>query len=112
MRITSVDVGQGDAIWIQEADGWNGRRGANLIIDGGPDTGPRNRLIKFLQDSSYGLKGSDVIDCMVATHPHPDHYAGPTDVLDQYQVVQIVDAGFPKDHTTASGRVSRFESFR
>ena len=68
-----------------------GSAGANMIIDGGPDRGNRNRLIKYLQAKTYGLAPGAIIDCIVATHPHDDHYPGLLDVLAQYQVAQIVD---------------------
>lgn len=41
-----VGVGQGDTIWIQGSEQEDDGPGANLIIDGGPSRGERNRLIK------------------------------------------------------------------
>jgi len=112
LRINFVDVGQGDAIWIKGPDGDDGSPGANLIIDGGPDRGAKNRLLAYLRAQSYGLQPQSIIDCLVATHPHDDHYPGLIDVLDQYQVRTIVDSGFPKELKTAAGNVSRFGEFR
>jgi competence protein ComEC len=112
LRVSFIDVGQGDAIWIKGPDGVDGTPGGNLIIDGGPDRGNRNRLIKYLQANAYGLTAGAVIDCIVATHPHDDHYPGLLDVLAQYQVAKIVDSGYPKDRTTPSGATSQFELFR
>jgi competence protein ComEC len=112
LRVSFVDVGQGDAIWIKGPDGADGSAGANMIIDGGPDRGNRNRLLKYLQTKTYGLAPGAVIDCIVATHPHDDHYPGLLDVLGQYQVAQIIDAGFPKERTTPTGKPSQFELFR
>lgn len=112
LRINFVDVGQGDAIWIKGPDGDDGSPGANLIIDGGPDRGDKNRLLKYLQAQAYGLQPQSVIDCVVATHPHDDHYPGLIDILEQYQVRTIVDSGFPKELKTPSGNVSDFGKFR
>ena len=112
LRISFIDVGQGDAIWIKGPDGEDGTPGGNLIIDGGPDRGKNNRVIKYLQAQSYGLQPGAAIDCIVATHPHDDHYPGRMDVLDTYAVRQIIDSGFPKERTTPSGEMSRFERFR
>jgi len=112
LRISFIDVGQGDAIWIQGPDRDDGAAGANIIIDGGPDRGARNRLLKYLKAQSYGLAAGTAIDCVVATHPHDDHYPGLIDVLGQYEVRQIVDSGYPKERTTKSGEPSRFEVFR
>jgi beta-lactamase superfamily II metal-dependent hydrolase len=112
LRVSFIDVGQGDAIWIQGPDAEDGSPGGNLIIDGGPDRGSSNRVLKYLQAQSYGLQPGEVIDCIVATHPHDDHYPGLMDVLETYEVRQIIDSGFPKERTTPGGGLSRFERFR
>lgn len=112
LRVNFVDVGQGDAIWIRGPDGDNGSPGAHLIIDGGPDRQPNNRLLTYLQTQRYGLPPKGVIDCIVTTHPHDDHVPGLIDVLDEYQVRTIIDSGFPKPLTTAAGNVSAFGRFR
>ena len=95
LRVTFVDVGQGDAIWIQGPDGADGP--SNVIIDGGPDAGKGNRLIQYLKTARYGLPSGATIDCAFATHPHDDHFPGLTDLLREYDVETVVDAGFPKD---------------
>jgi competence protein ComEC len=97
LRINFVDVGQGDAVWIQGPRTDTGEPGGNVIIDGGPDRSPRNRLIAYLQKPTYGLQPDSIIDCIVATHPHDDHYPGLVDVLATYQVRLVVDSGFPKE---------------
>lgn len=112
LRISFVDVGQGDAIWIR-GPGTATSPGAHLIIDGGPDRGDKNRLLKYLREERYGgLKPQSVIDCVVATHPHDDHYPGLLDILDEYQVRTIVDPGFPKPLKTQAGNLSDFGAFR
>ena len=58
-----LDVGQGDAIYVE-----NG--GSRAIIDGGPDAARFGRLL-----DSLGLNGQ-TIDVVVLTHPHYDHHAG------------------------------------
>lgn len=97
LRINFIDVGQGDAIWIQGPRTDAGEPGSNVIIDGGPDRRARNRLIEYLRKPTYGLKPDSVIDCVVATHPHDDHYPGLLDVLAAYEVRLVVDSGFPKE---------------
>jgi len=111
LRVSFIDVGQGDAIWIKGPER-DGAPAANIIIDGGPDRGNRNRVIKYLQAARYGLQPGAAIDCIVSTHPHDDHYPGLLDVLAQYDVAQIVDSGYPKERTTPSGQTSQFELFR
>jgi beta-lactamase superfamily II metal-dependent hydrolase len=109
LRVSFVDVGQGDAIWISGPAATDGTN-TNLIIDGGPGRGAKNRLTKYLQ--TYGLKPGSTIDCIIATHPHNDHYPGLTDVLLDYEVRTIIDSGFPKEKKTEKGNVSEFEKFR
>ena len=58
-----LDVGQGDAILIQ-----NG--GSVVLVDGGPS--PR-LLGRYLDE--YGLNG-DTIDAVILSHAHGDHYMG------------------------------------
>jgi competence protein ComEC len=112
LRITFIDVGQGDAIWIHGPDMADGEPGGDLIIDGGPDQGDNNRLLKYLRNNTYGLGPSNPIDCIVASHPHVDHYPGLMDVLSAYEVRQIFDTGYPKALADGSGRPSVFARFR
>jgi beta-lactamase superfamily II metal-dependent hydrolase len=73
-KISFLDVGQGDAIFVQAPSG------AQLLIDGGKDQLVLSRLGKvmpFLDRS---------IDAVVATHPDADHVAGLADVLSTYSV--------------------------
>jgi competence protein ComEC len=58
-----LDIGQGDAILIQ-----NG--GSNVLVDGGPNP---QALGRFLD--SLGLNGG-TIDAVILTHQHLDHYQG------------------------------------
>jgi competence protein ComEC len=125
LRVSFVDVGQGDAIWIQGPQQDDGKPGGTMVIDGGPDRKDKNRLTKYLRNPKYGnLPAGAAIDCMIATHPHDDHYPGLMDVLEQYQVRQIIDAGYPKDgpgfaafrtaamKERADGKKSRFVELR
>jgi competence protein ComEC len=58
-----LDVGQGDAVYVE-----NG--GSRVLVDGGPDAGRFGRLL-----DSLGLNGG-TIDVVVLTHAHYDHHAG------------------------------------
>ncbi|MEP6733789.1 MAG: MBL fold metallo-hydrolase [bacterium] len=58
-----LDVGQGDAILIQ-----NG--GSNVLVDGGPNASALGQHLDAL-----GLNGA-TIDAVILTHAHADHYQG------------------------------------
>lgn len=90
LRVHFLDVGQGDAVWI-EAPG-----DVDVLIDGGPsDAGPR-----VLQ----ALRGGGVqqLDWIVGTHPHEDHIGGLIDVLREMPVERALDPGY--NHGTATQR--------
>jgi beta-lactamase superfamily II metal-dependent hydrolase len=95
LNVHFVDVGQGDAIWIQGPVTGTASPRLNIIIDGGPDRGENNRLITYLE--KFGLARGSVIDCVIATHPHEDHYPGLLDVFERYDVRMVIDSGFPKE---------------
>jgi len=95
LRVHFIDVGQGDATWIQGPAPDGADEGINILIDGGPDTGKANRLITYLE--KYKLKKGSIIDFVILTHPHDDHYPALLDVLANYEVKTIIDSGFPKE---------------
>jgi competence protein ComEC len=78
LRVSFLDVGQGDAILIQKGS-------TQVLIDGGPSpqsvTLDLSRLMPFWDRS---------IDLAVLTHPHQDHLAGLLEVLRRYNVGQVV----------------------
>jgi competence protein ComEC len=82
LRVTILDVGQGDSILVQTP------RGQRILIDGGP-SGP-----VLLRDLSRELPGGDRrIDLLVLTHPQEDHVAGLVEVMDQYRVRTVAVSG-------------------
>ncbi len=73
-RIVVLDVGQGDAILIQD--------GASAILI---DTGPDDAVLEALaQESVFHL------DAVVITHMHNDHYGGLDDLIDYIEVDQVI----------------------
>ena len=78
LRITTLDVGQGDAILVEVS----GRR---MLIDGGPDP---SRLSAELDQIIPAWDRR--IDLLVASHPHEDHLAGLPKLLDRYRITSVI----------------------
>lgn len=78
LKIWFFDVGQGDAQFLDFADG------NQILIDGGPDG-------KILQGLGKAMPFYDRdIDLMILTHPHKDHIFGLIEVLKRYKVGKII----------------------
>jgi len=77
LSVTFVDVGQGDAIYIEFPNG------KNALIDGG-NSG-------VLIDNFLKAKKVTKIDFVALTHPHSDHYRGLKKVFTNYQVNNYYD---------------------
>jgi competence protein ComEC len=97
LEIHVVDVGQGDGIWIHTFDDnvpGNGRyEGKNIVIDGGPNAGDaKNELLRYLQAQAHE---DAVIDALIITHPHNDHYPGAGGILRHFDVREFYDSGYP-----------------
>lgn len=78
LKVTFLDVGQGDAIFIETPDGMQ------ILIDGGPDSSVLRELAKQMP------VGDRDLDMILATHPDKDHIGGLVDVLERYDVENIV----------------------
>lgn len=74
VRVHVLDVGQGDSIFIQAANG------KQLLIDGGKDSKVLAELAKVMP------RGDRSIDVVIATHPDADHIGGLPLVLERYRV--------------------------
>lgn len=84
LRITMIDVGQGDAVLLESPEG------QTVLYDGGPARG--NVL-----DQLRGLE-VESIDLVIASHPHEDHIGGLRFVIEAYEPELVIDSGMP--HTT------------
>ena len=82
VRVTVLDVGQGDAILVE------GGRGGRLLVDGGPDP---DRLLLALDARLPPWDRR--IDLLVLSHPHEDHVAGLALLLDRYRVGRMFEPG-------------------
>ncbi len=78
-----IDVGQGDAIFIETPV-------KNLLVDGGyRNSGVVEYLVAL--DIEY-------IDLVIGTHPHADHIQGLIGVFHEFEVGEVIDPGVT--HTT------------
>ena len=78
LKVSFLDIGQGDAILIQTPSGHT------MLIDGGPTN-------KILEKLSQHMNYFDTdIDVIVATHPDADHVTGLILVLEKYNVHTIL----------------------
>ncbi len=86
LKITVLDVGQGDAIFIACP---NGR---TLLVDGGArtpfyDAGDRV-ILPFMR-----AKGYRRVDTIIVTHPDLDHYGGLRAVVESVEVGEVLSSG-------------------
>lgn len=92
LRVSFLNIGQGDSILIQ------GPTGITMLIDGGPDRSVLRELSKQLWPWDRH------IDVVVETHPDKDHISGLGDVLERYAVSNFLESGIP-DATSVSKHV-------
>lgn len=90
LRIHVIDVGQGDAIWIQTPTG------QNVLVDAGEggafgktSAGP---IVKDYLEFNGLPKGSK-FDAVFLTHPHSDHFGGMATVFGSggYEIKNYID---------------------
>lgn len=85
-KVHFIDVGQGDAIYLELPDN------VDILIDAG-DTGYGSTVVNYLRSRNV-----DDIEILIATHPHADHIGGLPAVFDAYDVEAVIDSGV--SHTT------------
>jgi competence protein ComEC len=82
LHVTFLNVGQGDAILIQTPDH------QNILVDGGPS--PQIINLELGRKLPFWDR---TVDLMVATQPHADHITGLVEVLQRYEVKQVLEPG-------------------
>jgi competence protein ComEC len=81
LTVAFLNVGQGDAIFIEAPNG------TQILIDGGPNKSILRQLSKMMPFYDRS------IDVVLATHPDRDHIGGLPDILQRYKVDFILDSG-------------------
>jgi competence protein ComEC len=78
LRVSFLDVGEGDAVLIQKGS-------HQVLIDGGPS--PQAITLELSEQMPFWDR---TIDLVVLTHPHQDHLGGLLEVLRRYRVKQVL----------------------
>ncbi len=90
LTVTFLDVGHGDAIFIQFP-----RKGA-MLIDGGPASDENDAgkavILPFLRN-----RGINKVDAVLLTHPDNDHVGGLPSVIKNVEVDYAFDNGMPEE---------------
>ncbi|WP_425801127.1 ComEC/Rec2 family competence protein [Desulfitobacterium sp. Sab5] len=85
LRVSYIDVGQGDSSLIQLPNG------KTILIDAG-ENDQGNKVVSYLK--SQGIKRLDVT---IWTHPHSDHIGGADVITNAFDIGQVV---MPKETST------------
>lgn len=104
LTIHFIDVGQGDAIWIQtHDDGIDGNgifEGHSIIIDGGPySADSANPLLTYIENQGYH---GAVVEALFVTHPHNDHFNGAETISRHFTIKNYYDPGYPNNLSSYS----------
>lgn len=87
LRVSALDVGQGDSILIDLPDG------KAMLIDGGGFVGsPVDPGKRVVLPALRGRRRSRV-DVVAISHPHPDHFTGIEAVVDDLEIGELWDTG-------------------
>jgi competence protein ComEC len=80
LRITFLDVGEGDSTLLQTPDG------AVLVDAGSPEANVAGQLRRL---------GVRRLETLLLSHPHRDHVGGAAEVLEKLSVGFVLDSGLP-----------------
>jgi len=81
LTVSVLDVGQGDAIFIETP------QGNQILIDSGPSA----HVLKQLQSRMSFFDNS--IDVVMITHPDKDHIGGFRQIFDRYDIELVLESG-------------------
>jgi competence protein ComEC len=91
LRITVLDVGQGDAVLVDLPDG------SAMLVDGGGMVGSPVDLGERVIQPVLRARRRRQLETIVLSHPHPDHFGGLTSTLPRMKVGELWDSGQGED---------------
>jgi len=94
LTVAFLDVGQGDAIFIEAPNG------KQILIDGGSNGAVLRQLSKIMPFYDRS------IDMIILSHPDQDHIGGLPAILENYKVDYVMESGVKSD----SGTYETFEN--
>lgn len=86
VKLTFLDIGQGDATFIKFSNG------EQMLVDCSEDARILEALGRVMPYYDHN------IDYLMVTHPDSDHYGGCQDVLERFDIAHIVYTGFKKEN--------------
>lgn len=92
LRITAVDVGQGDSSLIDFPSG------ALMLVDGGGIVGSKVDTGQRILEPLLRMRRRERIDVMVLSHPHPDHFLGLLHIAEHVEIGEFWDTGQGEAH--------------
>ena len=95
LSFEAIDIGQGHATLIRTDS-------KTVLVDGG-ETDQSYKLMEYLEQNNV-----EKIDLVVATHPHTDHYGGLIDVLNKYEVTELILPKLSEQNTPTNKTFGKF----
>jgi len=101
LKVTFLDVGQGDSALVEFPGG------GNMLIDAGSGGEERFDMGRLVVAPYLWNRGISHIDAVVVTHPHEDHLGGIIYVLKNFSVGAVIDNGVPDNTSSVYGEYIR-----
>lgn len=98
LRVHLIDVGQGEAIFVQTPWRDSPDESLSVLVDAGPSdvmpgASPGGEVV-VAHLLAAGLEEGDVLDALVITHAHDDHFGGVERVAESFGIARYADPGF------------------